>query len=74
MPGVKKYKMNIILVIIGLILGLLTVVQLLYKWDAGYDFISAECAVALSFFLKFLRSAVWESGVYVQGLLQNGLC
>lgn len=39
---VKKHKMMTILVIIGLLLVPLIVVHLLFKWDTGYDFISAE--------------------------------
>lgn len=39
---VKKHKMKTILVIIGLFFVPLIVVHLLFKWDTGYDFISAE--------------------------------
>lgn len=39
---VKKHKMKTILVIIGLFLVPLIVVHLLFKWNTGYDFISAE--------------------------------
>lgn len=39
---VKKHKMKTIWVIIGLFLVSLIVVHLLFKWDSGYDFISAD--------------------------------
>lgn len=39
---IKKHKMKTILVIIGMFLVPLIVVHLLFKWDTGYDFISAE--------------------------------
>ncbi len=38
----KKHKMKTTLVIIGLLFAPLIVVHLLFKWDTGYDFISAE--------------------------------
>lgn len=41
-PWVKKHKIKTILFIIGLLLVPLIVVHLLFKWNTGYDFISAE--------------------------------